>query len=262
MNEQKLIRAWLDEEQIAHICGWDFSHLDGRLEEENTPWCLRDEIRSRLSADQMLLDMDTGGGEFLRSLGHPPARTAATEGYPPNIALCRAQLIPAGIDFHAAESGGVLPFADASFDMVSNRHGSYDAREVFRVLKPGGYFITQQVGAENDRELVDLLLPGTPMPFSRQYAGLLAEELSEIGFAVERAEEAYPEMRFRDVGAVVWFARIIEWEFPSFSVERCLDRLFAAQKRMCEEGCLSTRTHRILLIAHKGIRGGNGCEIS
>ena len=34
-----------------------------------------------------LLDMDTGGGEFLLSLGHPFERTAATEGYPPNVEL-------------------------------------------------------------------------------------------------------------------------------------------------------------------------------
>ena len=247
-----LLQTWLEEERIAHIRGWDFSHLDGRMEEEQTPWCLREEIRSRLTPEMQLLDMDTGGGEFLRSLGHPPRQTAATEGYPPNIALCTAQLIPAGIDFRAAESGGALPFADASFDVVTNRHGSYDAREVFRVLKPGGYFITQQVGAENDRELVGLLLPGTPVPFSRQYAKLLASELSEAGFTVECAREAYPQLRFFDTGAVVWFARIITWEFPSFSVRQCMKQLQAAQQLLEVQGCLQTRTHRILLIARKG----------
>ncbi len=34
-----------------------------------------------------------------------------------------------------------------------------------RILKPGGIFITQQVGEDNDRELVELLLPGTPKTF-------------------------------------------------------------------------------------------------
>jgi DNA mismatch repair protein MutS2 len=36
------------------------------------------------------------------------------------------------------------------------------------------------------------------------------------------------------VGALVWFARIIEWEFPGFSVESCLERLYEAQ-RILEE---------------------------
>ncbi len=34
---------------------------------------------------------------------------------------------------------------------------------------------------------------------------------------------------FFDVGALVWFAKIIEWEFPGFCVDGCLDRLAAAQ---------------------------------
>ena len=43
-----------------------------------------------------LLDFDTGGGEFLLSLGHPCENTAATEGYPPNVELCRETILPFG----------------------------------------------------------------------------------------------------------------------------------------------------------------------
>ena len=40
---------------------------------------------------------------------------------------------------------GRLPYADRAFDCVANRHESFLATEVFRILKPGGRFITQQV---------------------------------------------------------------------------------------------------------------------
>ena len=80
---------WKNEESVAHINGWDFSHIHGRYEEEDDlPWDYEQIIRSFLSSDMKLLDYDTGGGEFLLSLGHPFANTAATEGYPPNVRLC------------------------------------------------------------------------------------------------------------------------------------------------------------------------------
>ena len=39
MNREKLKVQWKQEEAQAHIHGWDFSHIDGRYEEENDlPW--------------------------------------------------------------------------------------------------------------------------------------------------------------------------------------------------------------------------------
>ena len=36
-----------------------------------------------------LLDMETGGGEFLLSLNHSKHNTSAIEGYQPNVELCK-----------------------------------------------------------------------------------------------------------------------------------------------------------------------------
>lgn len=89
MNHAQLKAAWKREEAQAHIHGWDFSHIRGRYEEEHDlPWDYEALARSCLRADAMLLDYDTGGGEFLLSLGHPGAQTAATEGYPPPTSPC------------------------------------------------------------------------------------------------------------------------------------------------------------------------------
>ena len=173
MDRNELIKRWKAEEEIAHIHGWDFSHIEGRyMEEDDLPWDYREEILRHLKPEMRILDIDTGGGEFLISLNHPYTHTAATENYPPNVDLCREKLLPLGIDFRAADGKGVLPFDDASFDMVINRHGDFNPSEIHRVLKPGGLFITQQVGAENDRELVELLCGKTELPFPEQYLDL------------------------------------------------------------------------------------------
>ena len=253
MKQNERLTQWLAEEEAAHIHGWDFSHIQGRYEESrDLPWDYDQMIRRFLRPEHRILDMDTGGGEFLLSLEHPYSLTAATEGYPPNAALCRETLLPLGIDFRGAGGGGPLPFPDESFDLVLNRHGDYLPSAVFRVLKPGGLFLTQQVGAENDRALVELLLDPPPsLPFPRQYLFLAQKDLEAAGFIVLDAQEAYRPIRFWDIGALVWFARIIEWEFPGFSVDACRERLFRAQAILERDSVIEGMTHRFFLAAEK-----------
>ena len=40
-------------------------------------------VKNYLFMDSVLLDIDTGGSEFLLSLHHPYDKTSATEAYPP-----------------------------------------------------------------------------------------------------------------------------------------------------------------------------------
>ena len=252
MDITALKKAWLEEEAVAHIHGWDFSHIHGRYEEEdNLPWDYASVVREYLTGDMKLLDYDTGGGEFLLSLRHPHERTAATEGYPPNVALCRETLTPLGVDFRACDNASAIPFPDGSFDMVINRHGDYDPREIHRLLKPGGVFVTQQVGSQNDRELVEMVLPGLPQPFPGNNLAAQRPLFEAAGFDILRADEAFRRIVFYDVGAFVWFARIIEWEFPGFSVEACFDRLLELRRVIEQKGRIEGTTHRFLIAARK-----------
>ncbi len=252
MKKNELLRLWQGEEEAAQMHGWDFSHLRGRYEEaRDLPWNYRAVVAQHLRPEMKLLDMETGGGEFLLSLGHPLARTAATEGYAPNVALCEKTLRPLGVDFRAAQSGGKLPFPDESFDLVINRHGAYDVQEIRRVLKPGGVFVTQQVGAQNDRELVELLCGALPLPFPSQTLAAQQQVFEAAGFLLLDGQEYHGRIRFGDVGALVWFARVIPWEFPGFSVESSLDGLWKAQQLLEEKGRIDGTTHRFLLVARK-----------
>ncbi|MBQ3078746.1 MAG: methyltransferase domain-containing protein [Clostridia bacterium] len=253
MDIQKRIELWRGEEKIAHIHGWDFSHIDGRYEEkEGLPWDYKAEILSRLMSDMKILDIDTGGGEFLLSLKHPYENTSAMEAYPPNAELCKDTLLPLGIDFRAGNGREAYPFPNESFDMVMNRHGDYNADEIHRILKKGGLFITQQVGAQNDRELVKLLMPDyEALPFPEQYADAAAEKFRLAGFEIIKKDECFRPIVFFDVGALVWFARIIEWEFPGFSVDNNRNELIHAQELIDRFGKIEGSIHRFLLVARK-----------
>ena len=252
MADLSFKEAWLEEERQVEIRGWDFSHIRDRYREEgDLPWDYRTIVGEHLREEAVLLDYDTGGGEFLLSLRHPYEKTAATEGYPPNVALCRERLLPLGIDFRACQDPGAIPFPDESFDIILNRHGSFEAGELFRLLKKGGLFITQQVGGDNDRDLVERVLPGTPKPFPHLYLEEQLRVFRGAGFRILRGEEAYRPIQFFDVGAFVWFARVLPWEFPDFSVERCFAGLWGMQEEIQQRGRVEGTVHRYLIVAEK-----------
>lgn len=252
MNEAELKFIWKEEEKIAHIHGWDFSHIHGRYEEENDlPWDYEKIVRQYLRNDSNILDYDTGGGEFLLSLNHPFDKTSATEGFKPNVQLCQEKLLPLGIDFKECSNPSKIPYNNETFDMIINRHGDFNAKELYRLLKKDGIFVTEQVGGDNERDLVEMVLPGTERPFPHLNLKEQKRVFEDAGFHIIRAEEAYRPIKFYDVGAFVWFAHILEWEFPNFSVDKCFQRLLKMQKMIDEKGKIEGTIHRYLIVAKK-----------
>lgn len=251
VNQKELRRIWKKEEEIAHIHGWDFSHIQGRCVETELPWDYKKIIKRYISTDMTILDYDTGGGEFLLSLNHPYKKTAATEGYAPNVALCQEKLQPLGIDFKACNDPANIPFQDEHFDMIINRHGSFHAEELYRLLKKDGIFITQQVGEDNDRDLVRMVLPNVEKPFPHMNLTDQKQVFVNAGFQILDEAECYCPMKFYDIGAFVWFARIIQWEFPGFSVDSCFEQLLNMQDQIEKAGYIEGTVHRYMMVAKK-----------
>lgn len=252
MNKEYLKSIWKQEEEAAYIHGWDFSHLYGRYEVENDlPWDYEQIVRRHLKKNLNLMDYDTGGGEFLLSLKHPYHKTFATEGYPPNIKICREKLMPLGINFKESHDPSEIPFADEVFDLIINRHGRFHAGEIYRLLRSNGLFITEQVGSDNDRDLVEMVLHETDKPFPHLNLSEQRTHFENAGFHIIKAEEAYRPIKFYDIGAFVWFAHVIEWEFPDFSVDKCFSQLLEMQKIIDRNGNIEGTIHRYLIVAKK-----------
>lgn len=249
MNIIELRQQWEAEEKSAKIHGWDFSHLDGRWAEQKPRWEYEDIVISYLNRTDRLLDMETGGGEILLKMGHPFDLTSVTEGYSPNVELCRQKLSPLGIDVRCVTHCSELPFGDDSFDIVINRHGSYDVDEVCRVLREGGIFITEQVGEQNGNDFSRLLVDGFESACGGWNLKNCGDDFIDAGFRILFADEDFPSIRFYDVGALVWYAKIIEWEYPGFSVEACFDHLCRAERGLQQIGEIIGSAHLFMIVA-------------
>jgi len=253
MHDADLIKQWKAEENRA-FSGWDFSHINGRWHFDEPPWDYKAVVKTYLKDTDILLDMGTGGGEVLLTLNHPYRNTYATEAYAPNFELCKNTLSPLGISVvqtYNDERLDKLPFENDTFDFIINRHESFDLTEVDRTLKPGGYFVTQQVGNKNDHEFMQKLNDGYIPHSSEHTIDKYCSTLANLGYEIVKTDEFQCPIRFYDVGALVFLAKILVWEFPEFSVRTHIDKLRSYQKEIDEKGFLQGTAHRFLIVARK-----------
>jgi SAM-dependent methyltransferase len=231
--------------------GWDFSWFAGRATEERPPWGYARLIGARLAQAAAALDIQTGGGEVLAAIPQPPPVLAATESWPPNVALARARLRPLGATVAPAGDLDNLPFPAASFELVVSRHPTVTLwPEIARVLRPGGSYLSQQVGAGSNRELTDYLMGPQPVDPGRLAAVALAEAQA-AGLTVTRLEERALRVQFFDIGAVVYFLRKVLWTVPGFTVEAYRDRLAALHEEITAVGAFTCYSQRFLIEARK-----------
>jgi SAM-dependent methyltransferase len=253
MPDQKTFEAYITEANQALFSGWDFQFLANRFFVSEPPWDFRDIVLAHLPKCSALLDMGTGGGEFLSSLPNLPPLTAATEGWLPNLEIARTRLEPLGIAVHFFEQDDALPFMDEQFDLIINRHESFSADETMRILKPGGFFISQQVGGLDNFELNQFLAPDIPFPFEHWQIETAVHQLQKSGFDILDKMTAKITYTFRDIGAIVYYLKICEWQIPGFSVENYMNPLLNLHQLIEQKGAFHTSGERFLIQAQKKI---------
>lgn len=249
MSDEELLAEW-SRTFTTPTRGWAFATFEGRVTTEEPPWSYTELAREALAGARSVLDLGTGGGEFLRGLSDAlPSDTHATEGWAPNVAVARAALAPHGIAVLAHDPAtGRLPLRDGSLDVVLDRHAAYDAADVARVLRPGGVFLTQQVDGRNLDDLGAVFGAGPAFPDVTLDA--LRAQAEEAGLQVVRGEEWSGAIRFTDVTTLLEHLRRVPWHLPAdFSVERHAEDLLRLRT-----GELAFTERRILLHTRRPTR--------
>lgn len=234
-----------------HFSGWDFAWISdtNRMDSEPLNWSYASLLLPYLADANCMLDMGTGGGEMLSMLRPLPAHTYATEAYAPNLALARQRLEPLGVQVETFQHDHELPFADHQFDLVINRHESYDPAELRRIMKSGSLFITQQVGGQDCLDINAALDAPINPAFQHWNLDYAVKQLQALDFRILRAEEQFPIQRFYDIGAVVYYLKAMEWQINGFTPELYMNSLYSIHVYMQSHGYWDVRQHRFLLMA-------------
>ncbi|MEU7613397.1 class I SAM-dependent methyltransferase [Micromonospora sp. NPDC049204] len=249
MSAERDVEELIAEAAAAPVDGWGFDWLAGRATEERPPWGYAKLVADRMARADAALDVDTGGGEVLAEVPHPPKVLTATEGWPPNVEVARRTLRPLGATVVAVAPDSALPFRDNAFDLVVSRHPvRTDWAETARVLRPGGTYLSQQIGAGTMRELSEAILGPLPPPSQRHPEQAIAAA-EAAGLRVVDLRRATLRATFSDIGAVVWFLRKVIWTVPGFTVDRYRDQLRALHDRIAREGPFVAHAQRFLVEA-------------
>lgn len=238
---------------VAPRRGWDFSRV--RHQVGPVPWDYMQVAARYLSPLHRVLDVGTGGGERFLALADcygsgigidaDPAMVAVAEENLPEDLACRIKFLP----MDAAE----LEFPDGAFDVVLNRHSVVCVGEVARVLRPGGVFITQQVGAHNTANICALFGCGPGGRYDRlpeQEIGAWVDGFAGRGF-VQRcwAEYDVPYL-FLDVESLLFWLMAIPMP-EDFDLDTHWPQVDHILTEFRTPRGIETNEHRELLIVQK-----------
>ncbi|KZE37204.1 SAM-dependent methyltransferase [Bhargavaea cecembensis] len=177
-------------DKVGKVNGWDFSDL--KVLSEGVEWDFYEEVKSRCNNTGVLLDIGTGGGENLLQLSTSLLFTIG-------IDLSNEMIKKAEMNLKNSTVSNVrffqmradeLRFPDGFFDIVTSRHAPFSSKEVFRILKTSGRFMTQQVGESDKLNIKKAFGRGQSI---NEEDGALKEryirELDEAGFSHVQAFE-------------------------------------------------------------------------
>ena len=124
------------------------------------------------------------------------------------------------------------------------------AAEIARVLRPGGSYLSQQVGAGSMHELTEAMMGPTPVSPDRSTERAVAQA-TEAGLTVRDLRHESLRTVFFDIAAVVHYLRKVIWIVPGFTADRYKDELYDVHRQIQGTGSFVAYSKRFLIEARK-----------
>jgi SAM-dependent methyltransferase len=150
-----------------------------------------------------------------------------------------------------------LDFAGETFNVVLNRHGPVFVPPILKALKPGGYFICQQVGGLNTQNIIQLFGWESSGAYWRHYWDEHGFEHQDVDSLMRRFSAAGCEVvasgsynvtyTFLDLESFLFHLQAVPLP-EDFSIERHGERVLRFIEENRTDDGIRTNEHRELLI--------------
>ncbi|MBS3787619.1 methyltransferase domain-containing protein [Candidatus Bipolaricaulota bacterium] len=237
--------------RVGKEIGWDFSHLNSRLEGNKRNFYSL--VKDQLSKESLLLDLGTGGGKKVLSLSNSCVMVMGIDNSEEMVKKAKENASEAGVAnsrfFHM--DADELKFPDSLFDFVSCRQAAFNPYEVFRVLKKRGVFMTQQVSPDDKEKLKKTFGRGQDYDLSLAFfKEEIKEKLLSAGFKDIKLDHYRVKEYFQDLEDLKFLLKntpIIE----DFGLEGDLELLQSFVDENRTDKGIVTLTCRVIVSCHK-----------
>lgn len=203
-------------------------------------------IQQYFQDDKHLAVISVDGGEFTSQFQELPPITYSVE---LNPSKARERLEDKGIKVTTFTSQGKMPFKDEKIDIAVNELSNYDKFEMYRILKPGGYLVVDQLGSDNYKEIINMFIP---FKIKGQWNKEACQTtLTDIGFDIVDSYEDIGRIRFTSLSAVLAFMKSISPERVE-RYEQFINFYAAVLKKIKKNHFYEITTHKFMVIAKKG----------
>ena len=198
-------------DELGDLKGWDFSPM--QVEYAPMPWHYVDIVKTYMKSSDHVLDIGTGGGELFLTLAPYFKSGIAIDSRNVQIETALKNQVKkqvSNVEFTKMEAEN-LTFKDETFDLVLNSHCGVYVEPISRVLRTGGYFITEQVGRRINLNLLEAL-GWTPDSYGPQWWWSLPDilrQFKEAGCRVLATGEFEVPFWFRDLQSLIFYLKAI-----------------------------------------------------
>ena len=238
--------------RVGSTIGWDFDKISKRTKVIGKKWDYIEIVKNYINRETVLLDIGTGGGEVLLKIAPFVRRAYGIDCSRNMIITAKKNLAKSkvsNVEFKSANARK-LPFRKEYFDVVICRHSEFYPKEVFRVLKPNGVFITQQVG-ERDKENIKRVF-GKGQAFGERAGTLMKKylrELRKVGFKIIK-KDTYNAIEYYSIEDLKFLLRNTPI-IPGFNSKRDQKFLEEIERKYKRKDGIKTNSFRFLIICKK-----------
>ncbi len=201
-------------------------------------------IDRNLQEEDHLAIMATDGGKFAIALEKLPPITYIVD----INNQAKSNFTEDQVKITSMTKDGRMPFKEEKLDVVISEMANYDKYEMWRILKPGGKLIIEQLGTENYKEIMSSFIPfRIKGKWDLESAKLT---LQEIGFEVLEAYEDRGYIRFNSLKALVNFTKGVVPASVENS-ESFMSFYAKAYELLQEHSHFDLTTYRFILVAQK-----------
>ena len=246
MDDKKIKQVY---KKTGAKIGYNFQDVYSRVKIEGKKWNWTDIVEKYTAPNNTLLDLGTGGGEYLIELSKNTKKSCGIDNIKAMVDRAKQNAKEKGVhnvEFKLADVSKV-PYAGGCFDIVTCRHAPFSIKEVKRVLKPGGLFITQQLGNRNKLNLLKYF-------DSAFYSGKTTQGTLKIlkseGFEILMIDEYIAKEYFQDMEDLIFLLENTP-NVPDFNRDKYQRQLQMISDKLTTPKGIAIDNHEFIIICRK-----------